>query len=167
MLSKNLNFKKAKTDYDFEIIENLADVIWREHYIAIVGKPQIDYMLEKFQSAEAVREQIIQGLRYYIIEFEGENAGYLAMRAEDDLLFLSKIYVHKIFRGKNIGKRAIEFVEIQAKKNHLRGIRLTVNINNRYSIAFYEKLGFINQGSLITDIGNGFIMDDYEMLKKL
>lgn len=25
---------------DYKIIENLADTIWREHYIPIIGKPQ-------------------------------------------------------------------------------------------------------------------------------
>ena len=33
--------------------------------------------------------------------------------------------------------------------------------------ALKEKLGFKNVGPLVTDIGNGFVMDDYQMEKAL
>lgn len=40
---------------------------------------------------------------------------------------------------------------------------LTVNKNNVKAIRAYEKTGFKNIGSLVQDIGNGFVMDDYKM----
>ena len=46
----------------------LAKEIWREHFTAIIGKAQVDYMLKKFQSEEAVREQIEnEGFLYYLL----------------------------------------------------------------------------------------------------
>jgi diamine N-acetyltransferase len=44
---------------------------------------------------------------------------------------------------------------------------LTVNKNNTGAISVYEKIGFRNVGSLVQDIGSGFVMDDYAMEKTL
>ncbi|GAA4952879.1 hypothetical protein GCM10023314_28020 [Algibacter agarivorans] len=157
----------ANTTPDFLQIETLADTIWREHYIPIVGKPQIDYMLDKFQSAEAIEQQIIDGFEYFVLNYDKTPVGYISIRKENKALFLSKIYVLSSCRGKKIGKTAMLFIEEKAKDYQLKKIRLTVNINNTNSIKAYEKLGFKNVGPLITDIGNGFVMDDYEMVKVL
>ncbi|WP_194767694.1 GNAT family N-acetyltransferase [Tamlana sp. I1] len=160
-----VEFKLADTVSDYLEIERLAAVIWREHYIPIVGKPQVDYMLEKFQSANAVENQIADGFDYFIIFYEETAIGYLAIKPEENALFLSKIYVLSDFRGKKIGKKAIVFVEEKANEFQLNKIRLTVNINNTSAINAYEKLGFKNNGALVADIGKGFIMDDFEMVR--
>lgn len=162
-----IHFQIATTKVDFEIIETLANVIWREHYIPIVGKAQIDYMLKKFQSVKAIRKQVSEGFEYYIILYKDEAVGYLAVKEEVDTLFLSKIYVLEKYRGKGIGKTAMQLAEQRAKKLNLASIYLTVNKNNTNSIKAYQKMGFENLGSLITDIGNGYVMDDYKMQKAI
>ncbi|MDD7887021.1 GNAT family N-acetyltransferase [Flavivirga sp. 57AJ16] len=155
----------ANTANHYSKIAKLADVIWREHYIPIVGKPQIDYMLDKYQSATAIREQVVNGFEYFLITFNTTPVGYISIKKEAESLFLSKIYVSSVYRGKKIGKAAMAFIEEKAKDYELKRIRLTVNINNTNSIKAYEKLGFVNTGPLVTDIGNGFVMDDYQMVK--
>lgn len=162
-----IEIKQANTLKDIETVSQLADTIWREHYIPIVGKPQIDYMLDKFQSANAMTEQIAGGYEYYTMFYDQNPVGYLAIVKEDLALFLSKIYVLKEFRGKKIGKQAMQFIEEKAKAYNKPKIRLTVNINNVNSIEAYTKLGFRNVGPLVTDIGEGFIMDDYELVKEV
>jgi RimJ/RimL family protein N-acetyltransferase len=49
----------------------------------------------------------------------------------------------------------------------LNKIALTVNKNNVNSIKAYEKMGFKNVGSVVQDIGSGYVMDDYKMEKTL
>ena len=159
--------KIANTKNHYHQIAELADVIWREHYIPIVGKPQIDYMLDKYQSAKAIEEQIENGYTYFILSFKKIPVGYISIKKEENALFLSKIYVLSSYRGKKIGKAAMNYVEGKAKEYKLNAIRLTVNINNTNSIKAYKKLGFVNVGSLVTDIGHGFVMDDYEMIKMI
>ena len=44
---------------------------------------------------------------------------------------------------------------------------LTVNRNNAGSIAFYERAGFRKTNELVTDIGAGFVMDDWRMAKSV
>ncbi|GAA3590145.1 GNAT family N-acetyltransferase [Flavivirga amylovorans] len=157
----------ADTTNSYLQIAKLADVIWREHYIPIVGKPQIDYMLEKYQSAIAIEGQVENGFEYFLMTYDEIPVGYISIKKEDESLFLSKIYVLNTYRGKKIGKTAMLFVEEKTKSYQLKNIRLTVNINNTNAIKAYEWLGFINVGPLVTDIGNGFVMDDYQMVKKI
>ncbi|WOD43615.1 GNAT family N-acetyltransferase [Hwangdonia lutea] len=158
----------ANKQSDYVLLENLADTIWREHYIPIVGKPQIDYMLDKFQSAKAIQNQIEnEGFEYFIMHFDKKPAGYLGIKKERDYLFLSKIYVLRSHRGKKIGKAAMLKAEEKAKAYQLKAIRLGVNINNTNSIKAYEKLGFEKIHTFVTDIGNGFVMDDFIMEKRV
>ena len=46
-------------------------------------------------------------------------------------------------------------------------IWLTVNKNNSGSIEAYKRMGFNIIDKIITDIGAGFVMDDYKMQLKL
>ena len=50
-----IQIKLANLESDFKLIAQLADAIWREHYIPIIGKPQIDYMLDKYQSSKVIK----------------------------------------------------------------------------------------------------------------
>lgn len=157
----------ANTKAYYSQIAELANIIWREHYIPIVGKPQIDYMLDKYQSSIAVEAQVADGFEYFLITYEKKPVGYISIKKETESLFLSKIYVLSSYRGKKIGKAAMTFIEEKAKDYQLKSIRLTVNINNTNAIKAYEKLGFVNIGPLVADIGNGFVMDDYQMVKMM
>jgi len=162
-----IDFIKAKSDKDFFLIEKLADTIWRAHYIPIVGKPQIDYMLEKFQSFDTIKAQIENGFIYFIIKKAKKNIGYLAIKPQNEDLFLSKIYILENERGKGYGKNALNFVEDKAKKYNCKRIYLTVNKGNYNSIKAYKSFGFINAEKIVIDIGSGFVMDDYKMIKNL
>jgi ribosomal protein S18 acetylase RimI-like enzyme len=149
------------------MVETLAKEIWTEHYTPIIGKEQVEYMLERFQSGQAIVQQISLGILYFLITADEELVGYIALHPMSDELFLSKIYVRSDQRGRGYGKKAIQFAETLAHARRLKKIILTVNKNNIDSIKAYERMGFKNTGSLIQDIGNGFVMDDYKMEKTI
>jgi RimJ/RimL family protein N-acetyltransferase len=44
---------------------------------------------------------------------------------------------------------------------------LTVNKNNIKAINAYYKAGFFKESDIVTDIGDGYIMDDFVMAFKL
>ena len=139
----------------------VADDIWREHYTPIIGEKQVDYMLDKFLSPEALVEQINSGYEYFLISYDYTFAGFAGICEKDGELFLSKLYIHKDFRRKKVGSYMIQkFVEI-CKLRELKKIWLTCNRNNTKSLAIYEHLGFKKVREEVTDIGNGFVMDDY------
>ena len=159
--------REVKGKEDVKQVEELADEIWTQHYTPIIGSDQVRYMLENFQSFEAIVKQMSEGMNYFIMDFQGEPVGYMASKPDDEDLLLSKIYVLSGMRGKGIGGYAMNFLANMAREQGFRHMTLTVNKNNTDSIRAYQKMGFVNLGPLETDIGNGFIMDDYLMKKKL
>ena len=149
-----------------DIVASLAKEIWTECYTPIIGRDQVEYMLCTFQSKDAISVQIhTEGCRYFLIEEDGAYVGYLGVQSKDRELFLSKIYIEASRRGKGLGRKAVQFLEHLASLRNLKKISLTVNKNNLQSIKAYEKMGFTNLGSVVQDIGNGFIMDDFKMEK--
>ena len=157
----------AKTKEQFILIERLGKVVWREHYTSIIGEKQVEYMLNKFQTAKVIETQVSEGYQYYIISQKDSPAGYFAIRKDNDALFLSKLYVLQDFRGQGIGKLAMKYIENEANKFNCNTISLTVNKYNTNSIKVYEKIGFKNTGAVVMDIGNGYVMDDYTMEKSI
>ncbi|MCX2719525.1 GNAT family N-acetyltransferase [Lentiprolixibacter aurantiacus] len=160
-------FINAKDEKAFTLIAHLARTIWEDHYTPIIGSEQVSYMLNKFQSVEAIAEQVSRGVQYHLIFYNSKPAGYLAFEKKLEELFLSKIYVSKEMRGKGIGKEAMAFIEREGRHMDCTQISLTVNKHNTGSIKAYEKLGFHNLGGIVQDIGQGYIMDDFLLIKSL
>lgn len=149
-----------------QTVARLAHEIWTDHYVPIVGQAQVDYMLERFQSVEAITQQMaLEGYEYYLLS----DTGYLALvpDASTKKLFLSKIYLRRQARGHGYGKQMLHFAETRARKLGLTEIWLTVNKHNLESIAFYEHAGMHRAEDLHTDIGEGFVMDDWRMAKNI
>jgi len=163
-----LEFVPALDERSVCRIEKLAGEIWREYYIPIIGAAQVEYMLERLQSVPALNFQISRGFLYYLLKIDGEFSGYFAVLPEKDKerLFLSKIYLLSSARGKGCGRRTLEFIETLAGPG-LNRISLTVNKGNIGAIGAYLKCGFTISGTQVTDIGGGFVMDDYLMEKSV
>ena len=160
---KNLRIIPVANEELVLSLSAVADDIWRQHYTPIIGEAQVDYMLEKFLSPEALVEQINAGYEYFLFSYEYTFAGFAGIHEEDNKLFLSKLYVHEDFRGKGIGSYMFQkFIEI-CKLRDLKTIWLTCNRHNTESLAVYEHLGFKKVREEVADIGNGFVMDDYIM----
>ena len=139
----------------------LATPIVREHFDPIIGKAQNDYMLQKFQTVEAITAQLQQGYQYYFVQdLQKKNIGFLAFYPRQQELYLSKFYLQKEQRGHGYAKQMLQFVLQQAKLAGLSAITLNVNRDNP-AVRVYEHLGFVKIGEEKNDIGQGFFMDDY------
>ena len=141
----------------------VADDIWHEHFTPIIGEAQVDYMLDKFLSPEALVEQINSGYEYFLFSYDYTFAGFMGINEENDSLFLSKLYIHKDFRGKRIASYMFQKLIEICKLRDLKKIWLTCNRHNTNTLAVYEHLGFKTVREEATDIGGGFVMDDYIM----
>ncbi|WP_445386140.1 GNAT family N-acetyltransferase [Robiginitalea sp. IMCC44478] len=158
---------RVREPMQFETVSELAEQIWKQHYTPIIGPEQVGYMLQKYQSAEAIKDQISKGMRYYLLKTAHTTVGYLAFILEETHLFLSKIYLKQEFRGMGYGSSAMDFVKQCAITENCQEIRLTVNKNNTRTIQAYEGMGFRNEKAVVQDIGQGFVMDDYLMVLTL
>ena len=168
-------FIPVKRPEQIQEIAGIAKITWTEHYTSLIGSAQVAYMIEKFQSVSAITNQIQQGYRYYLIQFDGQAAGYISILLQpmeksplpsgpmEKSLFLSKFYVEKPYRGRHIATQTIAFIKEICKKEELHKIWLTANKQNRSSLEVYEHLGFTRARDVITDIGEGYVMDDYIM----
>lgn len=147
----------------------MADEIWHEYYRELLTAEQIDYMVEKFLSPDALCEQINNGYEYFLISHEYTFAGFAGILEDQDekSLFLSKLYIHEESRGKHIATEMIsKFIEL-AKMRGLDKIWLTCNRHNAHTIDVYKHLGFAIVREQCTDIGEGYVMDDYVMEMKI
>ncbi len=157
-----MELRICSCDADIRALAALATEIWHEYFTAIISKEQIDYMVEKFQSYPVLKKAIEEeNYTYFLAYEEGAMIGFCGVKPEKDRLFLSKLYLHKKARGKGLSsillKRAISFAREQDKK----AIYLTCNKFNQHSLDVYRAKGFKDIDSVQTDIGQGFIMDDY------
>lgn len=163
-MTTGFHAEQALTDTAIQEIATLANNIWHEHFTPIIGLEQVEYMVEKFQSFSALKEQIADGYEYYQIFDEEEFCGYCGIHpGEDGRLFLSKLYLKKEARGRHLATQAFEFIKSLCRDRGLNAIWLTCNKHNDDSLAVYRHLGFETIDTQEADIGNGFIMDDYIM----
>ncbi|MDO4539564.1 MAG: GNAT family N-acetyltransferase, partial [Syntrophomonadaceae bacterium] len=156
----------ARPDQIRDIVE-MAGRIWHQHYDSLLPAGQVDYMLEKYQSDAAIRKQLIDGDIYFLMEYEGWSVGYSSVKVDEGTLFISKVYIYKDWRGKKLFSALLDMYEHYCRANGLAMMWLSVNRNNKESIAIYEHMGFVKEKKQITDIGNGYVMDDYIMVKRL
>lgn len=156
-------FEKIIDAGQVERTARIANAIWTEHYTPIIGPAQVRYMVDKFQSPKAITNHIASGWLYYILCVDGVDAGYFTLKPELDekKVLLSKFYLEKTFRGRGLSRVMLDFIKELCSDMSADKLYLTVNKNNSNSIAAYHKLGFTNEASAVTDIGDGYVMDDY------
>lgn len=156
--------KSVSSAAEVEVVARMAKIIWKEHYIPIIGEDQVDYMLGKYQTPKAIESQLKQEGNYYFLIMDGHRpVGYIGIVEKLNELFLSKLYLLKEERGKGLGHAAFDFLVSRCREIGAVFITLTVNKQNLDTIRAYEKLGFENYGEVITDIGSGYVMDDFLM----
>ena len=140
-----------------------ASEVFIDYYDHLIGRTQAEYMTGLFLSEDAIHKLIDEGAVFRLIEEDGRILGFCEYKKEEERLFLSKFYVHKSERGKGIGRFMFDDVLAYAKNNGLGKIYLTVNKGNTPSYEIYLHLGFKVIDSVVTDIGHGYVMDDYIM----
>ena len=139
---------------------DMATVIWHEHYDGLEGEEQVDYMLNKFLSYEAINQQLKNGYVYDFVCVDGQRVGFMAYCIKPDCLYLSKLYLLKSERKKGYSKGMLAFLKERAKAANRTLIMLNVNKRND-AIKAYEALGFKRLKAEKIDIGGGYFMDDY------
>lgn len=166
----SVSFVPVETDEEIDTLAEMASTIWNEYWPALIGQAQTDYMVENFQSRPAiVRDMAEHDYEYWLIEDETQPGskivGYTGghVEPETNRFFISKIYLLKDQRGKGYSSKAIRFYDELCKDRGLDAMYLTVNKGNEMAIRAYNAKDFKTIDSVVTDIGNGFVMDDYIM----
>lgn len=160
-----LHIRKA-IENDLNIINALANKIWNNYYVDIIGQEQIDYMLHKMYDYNSLLEQLCEKKHvFYIIEKDDEAIGFASVNlVKESDYFLQKLYIDQQQSNTGIGTKVLNLL-IEAIKP--KSLTLTVNRQNYKSINFYFKNGFKIKSVEDFDIGGGYEMNDFVMVKNL
>ena len=162
-------------------LAKMAHDIWHEYWPAHIGEAQTDYMVRKYQSLEAIVESMTEGdepYEYWFVVSDAEDArggaptlphvvGYTGGHndAATGRYFISKIYLYAEERGKGYAGSIIDHYVALCRQRGFGAMYLTVNKYNELGTRAYFGRGFKVVDSVVTDIGEGFVMDDYIMEK--
>ena len=78
----NLNYRKA-TEEDVKLIYQLADSIWRKHYITIITVEQIEFMLKTMYDKASLLKQMNEGHQFTLVYNGAEAIGYISISTKD------------------------------------------------------------------------------------
>jgi len=158
---------RRAADADLRTISELAGRIWRAHYPSILSVAQIEYMLAWMYDVEQLGRDLGQGVVYELL-FEGDRAlGFCGYQEFPGHLKLHKLYLEVSEHHRGLGSMLLRHVEEEARRRGLEKVVLGVNRLNEKAIRAYRRNGYVIREPLKTDIGNGFVMDDFIMEKVL
>ena len=140
-----------------------ASDVFIDYYKDLIGIDQAEYMVNLFLTEDKIKELIDKGAIFKILVEDDQLLAFTEYIKETDKVFLSKLYVRKDSRKQGLGKILFEDCIRYTKENNLNKIYLTVNKHNTPSYNTYLHLGFKVVDSVINDIGNNYVMDDYIM----
>jgi ribosomal protein S18 acetylase RimI-like enzyme len=154
---------------EIDALISLAHQIWHVHYPGIISTGQIDYMLARGYTREVIIDEIEQqDIFWFIIRDNTTMIGFISVGPHGDRsMKLHKLYLLPQYHGRGIGSRALAEVERIATERNTSSLVLNVNRHNRKAINAYQRAGWQVAEEVEVDIGNGYVMDDYVMVKQL
>ncbi|MDR1890442.1 MAG: GNAT family N-acetyltransferase [Zoogloeaceae bacterium] len=159
---------KPVTPPDVPAIVALAREIWQATYPGIITQEQIDFMLEQRYGNERLYDDLKDADKWLDQAFVGgRRSGFAFCELSKGEYKLDKLYVHPDLQRQGVGGALIAHAAARAGKLGYPAVILTVNKHNEKAIQSYHKHGFTVRESIETDIGRGFIMDDYLMEKRV
>lgn len=151
-------------------IQALAREIWHAHYPGIITVAQIEYMLAQRYDPAVIRGELERNEAYWdLLRADGELVAFASYFPAEQVHVakLDKLYVHPAHQRKGYGAQLVRHVCEAMRKAGCDSLMLAVNKRNARAIAAYRKHGFSMAESVTKDIGGGFVMDDYIMVKDL
>jgi len=157
------------THSQLEIIQDLAKAIWPDAYGAILSQEQLEYMMEMMYSLDSLENQLKNNNVFLLVKEGNDFIGFASYELNfqnSNKTKIHKLYVLPTIQGKGVGKNLILYIQEIAKKNSNAALILNVNKYNKAK-DFYLHNQFEIADSLVVDIGNGYVMDDFVMEKKI
>ena len=160
----NVTFVRA-TPTDIPLLQTLARGIWRAHFPGIISAAQIEYMLDRMYATEVIDQEMRTGTCWELIRQGEEAVGFLSYSHDPVVarLKLHKLYVQVERHGQGLGRASLAHVMEIAAALDAQEVSLYVNKKNQKAIRVYERAGFTIAEAVTSDIGGGFVMDDYRM----
>jgi len=164
------NIRIAPAAYEeLPVVSRLAAMIWPQSYRKILSEGQIQYMLAMMYDLHILQEEYRNGTRFDLI-YDGEMpigfASYGHCDGEDrscNCVKLHKLYLDSAYHNRGIGTLTLRHVIEEVRAKGYKILHLNVNRKNSAAIRAYERNGFRREREAVTDIGGGYVMDDFVM----
>ena len=156
---------KPATESNIPLIIQLAHKIWNEHYITIISKEQIDYMLNAWYSTENMEREMRGDAKHFIAYVNNEPVAYAGIQLKNNCNLLNKFYVDVSKHRGGIGTAL--FNHLLQQMDPTKVIRLQVNRANYKAINFYFKSGFTIEKVVDLHVGETYYMNDFVMVRNL
>jgi GNAT superfamily N-acetyltransferase len=156
--------RKARPD-ELPLVSALAGRIWRAHYPSILSREQIEYMLGWMYDVAQLERDVARGVVYELLVVDGRPLGFCGYEPIEGELKLHKLYLETSEHGRGLGSLMLHHVEDEARRRKLKAVVLGVNRFNEKAIKAYRRNGYAVRAELKTDIGQGYVMDDYILEK--
>lgn len=151
-----------------EALVALARRVWHAHYPGIIPLRQIRYMLAQRYRPAAIRRDLARdGVWWDVLTEAGTLvafAHYVATGERGEMK-LDKLYVDPARQRAGLGGWLLDHVAAVARRQGCTRVVLAVNKRNAQAIAAYRKHGFAIEQAVVREIGGGFVMDDYWMVR--
>lgn len=154
---------------ELERVQKIAHLTWPDTFKEILSPEQIDYMLNWMYNLVTLSEQLEMGHHFYILTDNGEDVGFIGIQPHYPTKTetkLHKIYILPSCQGKGAGLLLMKKAEEIALTSCTEQLILNVNRYNK-ATDFYKKIGFEITKEEDIDIGNGYLMEDYVMVKNI
>ncbi len=160
-----ITVRKANHD-DVGILRKLASELVPSSFKGVLTTSQIDFMIDKLYSQQALQDAIGAGTDYFIASYNGEDLGVVSVIQQGPELFLmQKIYVNEHYLGKGIGTALFTKVKEYVRSKILPcKIELIINSHNP-GLDFYKKNGMTKVRDTGLDMGDFFINEEVYSLE--
>lgn len=155
---------------DISKIQEIAERTWPISYEGIISPNQIRYMLDMMYNQDKIESVITDPNQdFWLAEENGTVLGFCGIEhgfPKAGITRIHKLYILPATQGSGLGKILLDQVEKEARKHGDNILHLNVNKLNKAS-GFYRKHGFTVDHEEVLDIGNGYVMDDFVMVKTI
>lgn len=156
------------TKLDAAPISSLAREIWFRQYEGMLSTAQIEYMLAQRYCPMLIHSQLgDESIWWKKLVLDHTIIGFsccISIKARTELK-IDKLYIRHDHHRKSYGKMLLDDAIKTMYGSGCNKLILTVNKQNHAAIHAYQHYGFEIVGDSVVDIGGGFFMNDYLMVK--
>jgi GNAT superfamily N-acetyltransferase len=158
---------RPATFTDIPFIRDIAYKTWPSAYEDLLGKQQVEYMLNRFYSVDSLEDQIKNQHYFFLALKNYVPIGFTSFsEVYHGVYKLQKLYVLPNEQKTGVGQELLGTIETIARSRGAAKLQLNVNRKN-VAKSFYVRNGFTIIDKADIDIGNGYYMNDYIMEKQL
>ncbi|MEH7381108.1 GNAT family N-acetyltransferase [Bacillus sp. JJ1533] len=159
-----ISIKNCSLD-DLQILQEISIETFNDTFKEQNSPENMKTYLEKvFTSRQLEKELSSPSSKFFLVYFNNEAAGYLKVNINEtqsekmgnDSLEIERIYIKNKFQKHGLGKVLLDKATETAMELNKKKIWLGVWERNENAIAFYKKMGFVQNGA------HSFYMGDEE-----